>query len=469
MRYFHGTMGHQKGLGHYCGVLGLFSPEPKKLLPMAFYGLYALQHRGQEAAGVSFWNKQIQTKKGAGLVFQVLQQLPSDTTLTTCVIGHTRYSTSGGSASVNAQPIHIRCNRGEIAVAHNGNISNIHDIKKRLYDEGAIFQTTSDTEVIVHLLSRVKPADFGEALYEVLKILKGAFSLVLLFEEKLYVIRDPHGFRPLYYGQKEGIHLVASETCAFSMLGFEAEREVQPGELLIFSQNGVESKRFATPQPSHCVFELIYFARPDSDVFHRNVYHFRKMIGQALAEVDPIDADLVMPVPDSGNTAALGYAEAKKIPFELGLTRNHFSGRSFTLPIQEQRELMVRMKLHPIRKVIEGKRIVLVDDSLVRGTTSKILVKLLREAGAKEIHLRLSSPEIKYPCFFGIDMPSRKELISNQFDAHQLAKEIGADSVLFLPLNKLKEVTQTPHHYCFACFSGTYPEKLDDENQKELI
>lgn len=461
-------MSESDGLGHHCGVIGMFSTTEAPLLPRMFFGLYSLQHRGQEAAGVSFWKEGIRTVKGGGLVFQVLQPLVTDQTPITAAIGHTRYSTAGGSAQVNAQPIHIRCNRGEIAIAHNGNISNIHELRQRLYSEGAIFQTTSDTEVIVHLLSRVKPADFEVALQEVLGRLNGAFSLVLLFEGRLYVVRDPHGFRPLYYGQREGLHLVASETCAFSMLSMEPDREVRPGEILIFSQEGVRSIEYAPAHPAHCVFELIYFSRPDSEVFRRSVYQFRKLIGKALAAADPIHGDLVMPVPDSGNTAALGYAEAKGIPFELGLTRNHFSGRSFTLPIQEQRELMVRMKLHPIREVIHGKRIVLVDDSLVRGTTSKILVKLLREAGAAEIHLRLSAPEIKYPCFYGIDMPTRRELISNRFDPARLAGEIGADSVLFLPLPELKAVCGDASSYCFACFDGRYPERLDEVNRREV-
>ncbi len=418
---------------------------------------------------MAYFHEGIQTKKATGLVVQTLNHLAADTTPVRSVIGHTRYSTAGGSAQVNAQPIHIRCNRGEIAIAHNGNISNIHDLKEKLYKQGAIFQTTSDTEVIVHLLSRATPPDFEDALIEVLHQLRGAFSLVLLYEGRLYAVRDPYGFRPLYYGEKDGTHLIASETCSFTMLSIPTAGEVTPGEILVFSPQGRRRLPFSVPKPAHCVFELIYFARPDSDVFLRSVYQFRKKIGRALAEADPVQGDLVMPVPDSGNSAALGYAEARGIPFELGLTRNHFSGRSFTLPIQQQRELMVRMKLHPIKDVIEGKRVILVDDSLVRGTTSKILVKLLRESGAREIHLRLSAPEIKYPCFYGIDMPTRNELISNRFDPDSLAAEIGADSVLFLPLNKLKEVTEDSKAFCFACFSGDYPEELDQTNLKEIL
>lgn len=436
---------------------------------MAFFGLYSLQHRGQEAAGVAYYNETIQTKKGQGLVAQTLNQLVADHTPIQTIIGHTRYSTAGGSALVNAQPIHIRCNRGEIAIAHNGNISNIRELRDKLFRQGAIFQTSSDTEVIVHLLSRAAPDNFEEALVEVLAQLRGAYSLVIIYEGRLYAVRDPFGFRPLYYGEANGIDLVASETCAFSMLSIPPADEVAPGQILVLSTEGQRWIKFSDPRPAHCVFELIYFARPDSDIFQKSVYQFRKEIGKALAEADPVQGDLVMPVPDSGNSAALGYAEARGIPFELGLTRNHFSGRSFTLPIQEQRELMVRMKLHPIRKVIEDKRIILVDDSLVRGTTSKILVKLLREAGAKEIHLRLSSPEIKYPCFYGIDMPTRKELISNKFDPQKLAIEIGADSVLFLPLPKLQEITKNSQTFCFACFSGNYPEELDQANREEIL
>lgn len=461
-------MAATEGLGHHCGILGLYSPTPAPLLVQAVYGLYALQHRGQEAAGLSYWDGGIQTRKGNGLVLPVLSPQVSEKTLTRVAIGHVRYSTAGGSASENAQPIAIRCNRGEIAIAHNGNISNFSHLKQELYRQGAIFQTSSDTEIVVHLLSRASAVDFEGALIEVLTKLQGAYSLAMIHQEELWCVRDPHGFRPLYYGEKDGLHLVASETSAFSMLRVPVKEEVPPGCIYRIGKEGVNEIRFAQPRLSRCVFELIYFARPDSEVFSRSVYQFRKAIGRALALADPLQADLVMPVPDSGNTAALGYAEAKGIPFEMGLTRNHFSGRSFILPVQQQREMAVRMKLHPIREVIQGKRIVLVDDSLVRGTTAKILLQLLREVGAAEVHLRLSAPEIKYPCFFGIDIPSRRELISNHFTSEELARQIGADSVLFLPLPHLQAVTGEPRSYCFACFSGDYPQELTPEHRREV-
>ncbi len=456
-------------LGHFCGIVGLYSEIGRNLPHELFYSLYALQHRGQEAAGICYSeNGKFLTYKGIGLVSQVLAPFLTQNHKANLGIGHVRYSTSGGTRVENAQPIHITCIRGDIALAHNGNISNIHSIRIRLTAEGAIFQTTSDTELVLHLLSRAKAPLFQDALVEVLRQLKGAFSMVLLHDETLYIFRDPQGFRPLYYGEEGGLHMAASETSAFDMVGITRYRQVECGEILILDKSGPRSLKYAVPKPSHCVFELIYFARPDSQIFGRSVYKFRKSIGRALAEVDPVVADLVLPVPDSGTTAALGYAEVKKIPFEMGMTRNHFAGRSFTLPKQDQRELAVRMKLHPIKDVIAGKIIVLVDDSLVRGTTSKIIVKLLKEAGAKEVHLRLSSPEIRFPCFYGIDIPTRKELISNRMDAENLAREIGADSVLFLPIQDLKTVSELPENYCFACFSGDYPEELSLENQKEL-
>lgn len=457
-------------LGHYCGVVGLHSTQDVNIPELLFYPLYSLQHRGQESAGISYKKTdRIVTYKDLGLVSQVLSHYLKETHPSRIGIAHARYSTHGGNLIQNVQPLHINCNKGEIALAHNGNISNIEVIRDRLVAEGAIFQSTSDTELVLHLISRSRKIEFLDALVETFQQLQGAFSMVMVHDNKLIGIRDPKGFRPLYLGWKDGLHVMVSETCALDILGITEYREVAPGEIVIINDSGVESHRFsAETKKAHCIFEFIYFARPDSQIFGKTVYTMRKKIGRALAQIDTVKADVVISVPDSGNTAALGYAEASGIPFELGLTRNHFAGRSFTLPSQAQREFAVKMKLNPIREVIQGKSIILVDDSLVRGTTSRYIVKLLRDAGAREIHLRLSSPEIKYPCFYGIDVPTRKELISNTHDPVELAKFVGADSVLFLPVDKLKECAGEADDYCYACFNGAYPEPLGPDAQKQV-
>lgn len=457
--------------GHYCGVAGIRSDKECNIPEKLFYPLYSLQHRGQEAAGISYQNgNKITTYKDLGLVSKVLSHYLQESHPSKTGIGHIRYSTSGGNRVENIQPFHVSCNKGEIALAHNGNISNIASLKNLLEAEGAIFQSTSDTEIVLHLLSRSRRLNFLDALTEVLRQLQGAFSMVMVHENRLLAWRDAKGFRPLYLGEGDGFKMVASETCALDIMGVTSYREVEPGELVVISDTGVESHRWAeSGKKAHCIFEFIYFARPDSEIFGRSVYGVRKRLGRELAQADKVQADLVMAVPDSGNAAALGYSEAKGIPFEMGMTRNHFAGRSFTLPSQAQREFAVKMKLHPIKEVVEGKRIVLVDDSLVRGTTSRFIVKMLREAGAKEIHLRLSSPEIHYPCFFGIDIPTRKELISNTKDAQQLAAYLGADSVMFLPVGNLEKAIGDPQNFCFGCFTGQYPEPLGPELQKELV
>jgi len=462
--------------GHHCGVAGLLTKDDANIPELLFYPLYAQQHRGQESAGITYNERGMTTKRGLGLVSQVLTPFLTENHPGKIGIGHCRYSTHGGNLVQNAQPFHIVCNKGELSLAHNGNISNIDVIRHTLADEGAIFSSTSDTEVILHLISRSHKHKLLEALTDTLIQLQGAFSMVLMHQDTLYAIRDPKGFRPLYIGCNEKMTVVVSETCGLDILGISDYREVEPGEIIVVRQGGAgpagwESHKFGQPggtKLSHCIFEFIYFARPDSEIFGRSVYKMRQAIGRQLAAHDDVEADIVMPVPDSGNAAALGYAQAKGIPFEMGLTRNHFAGRSFTLPNQAQREFAVKMKLNPIASVVRGKRLVLVDDSLVRGTTSKRIVKLLREAGAKEIHLRLSAPEIKYPCFFGIDIPTRGELISNRLDPIALAKELGADSVKFLSEAALRECTEgKPDDYCYACFNGKYPEPLSAGQAKQ--
>jgi amidophosphoribosyltransferase len=457
-------------LGHHCGVVGIFAKNPINMPASLFYPLYSLQHRGQEAAGIAYQKPDRQiVYKDLGLVGGVLAHYLQEEHFSNVGIGHARYSTSGGNSPLNVQPIHVLSNKGEISLGHNGNISNAETLKEELFQEGAIFQGTTDTELILHMISRSGQPGFLSALKETLSRLEGAFSIVIMYQNQLIVARDAKGFRPLYVGSDDEKTVVVSETCGLDIIGIKDFREVEPGELLIIGDKGTKSEIFKESKSrSQCVFEFLYFARPDSQIFGRGVYPMRKAIGAALAEVDDIQGDLVIPVPDSGNAAALGYAKAKGLPFEMGLTRNHFAGRSFTLPSQAQRETAVKMKLSPIPEIIQGKSIILVDDSLVRGTTAKIIVKLLRYAGAKEIHLRLCAPELRFPCFYGIDIPTRGELISNRLDNVALAKHIGADSVRFVPVEQLKKVVGNDRDYCFACFSGEYPEPLTHSQKKSV-
>ncbi|MFW5684788.1 MAG: amidophosphoribosyltransferase [Spirochaetota bacterium] len=449
-------------LGHHCGVAGIFSRSPINVPEQLFFPLFSLQHRGQESAGIAY-RKERRTVvyKDLGMVSSVLSRYLNEERLSTTGIGHVRYSTHGGNKVENVQPLHVVCNKGDISLAHNGNISNTHTLKAMLFDEGSIFQTSSDTELLLHLISRSRAASFYDALLETLQMVEGAYSMVLTHDDSLVAVRDPFGFRPLYIGWKDEMTVVASETCALDILKVTEYRSVEPGEIVVVDASG-ERSDFLPRRPRHqCVFELIYFARPDSSVFDLSVHEARKRMGAALARADEVDTgDIVVPVPDSGTSAALGYAEESGVPFDFGLTRNHYAGRSFIMPTTSERELAVRMKLHPVREVIHGKRVILVDDSLVRGTTARILVRLMKEAGAAEVHLRLSSPEIRWPCFFGIDIPTRRELISNHLTPDQIAEAIEADSVRFLTREQLEQTLAQPHEFCYACFSGRYPVEV---------
>jgi amidophosphoribosyltransferase len=448
-------------LVHHCGVAGIYSPQPLNIPQQLFFPLFALQHRGQESAGIAYRKSgRTVVYRDLGMVSSVLSHYLTETKLSNVGIGHVRYSTHGGNKVENVQPISVVCNKGEVAIAHNGNISNTHVLKAMLFDEGSIFQSSSDTELLLHLISRSRAPSFYEALMETLQMAQGAFSMVLLHDDSLVAVRDPYGFRPLYIGFKDDMTVVASETCALDILKVTEYRSVQPGEVIVVNKDGIQID-FLPAAPCHqqCVFELIYFARPDSQVFDTGVYEARKRMGAALAKADEADGDIgdiVIPVPDSGTSAALGYAEESGLPFDMGLTRNHYAGRSFIMPTTGERELAVRMKLHPVREAIRGKRVVLVDDSLVRGTTARILVNLMKEAGAAEVHLRLSSPEIRWPCFFGIDIPTRQELISNHLAPAEIASAVGADTVKFLPMELLRECVDQPENYCYSCFSGKY-------------
>ncbi len=446
-------------LRHHCGVAGIFSHSPVNIPEKLFYPLFSLQHRGQESAGIAY-RKEHQTVvyKDLGMVSSVLSRYLTGQRSSTTGIGHVRYSTHGGNKVENVQPLHVVCNKGEIALAHNGNISNTHTLKAMLFEEGSIFQTTSDTELVLHMISRSRARTFYDALIETLQMIEGAYSMVLMHDDSLIAVRDPLGFRPLYVGRTEAMTVVASESCALDILKVTDYRSVEPGEIILVDRHGQRSD-FLPKQPHRrqCIFELIYFARPDSHVFDESVHQARKRMGAALARADGEQiGDIVVPVPDSGTSAALGYAEEAGIPFDFGLTRNHYAGRSFIMPTTSERELAVRMKLHPVREVIAGKRIILVDDSLVRGTTARILVRLLKEAGALEVHLRLSSPEIRWPCFFGIDIPTRTELISNHLTPDEIASTVGADTLRFLSIELLRGTVDPPDDYCYACFSGRY-------------
>jgi len=453
-------------LRHHCGVVGISSDREVNIPELLFYGLFSLQHRGQESAGLAYHRQgRIRSYRSVGMVANALSHYLSDEHPSRVGIGHVRYSTQGTNKLENAQPIVVSCSKGEIALAHNGNISNSTELQRKLVDEGSIFQSTSDTELLLHLVARSRQPTFREALIECLGVIEGAYCFLLMHDEKLYAVRDPHGFRPLVMGTREGQVLIASETCALEMFEARDIREIEPEEMVIVQGTRVTSERLALPSPphkAHCIFELIYFARPDSTVYARSVHMARKKMGEMLARSDRVEADIVIAVPDSGNSAALGYSAASGIPLEQGLTRNHYMGRTFIQPTPAMRESGVRMKLHPVREAIAGKRVIVVDDSLVRGTTSRQIVRLLREAGAREVHLRLSSPPLRYPCYYGIDIPTREELISNHLDPVGIAKEIDADSVRFLSLEELLRCVQTPEHFCHACFSGRYPVAVRD-------
>jgi amidophosphoribosyltransferase len=445
----------------HCGVFGVFShPEAAKL---TYLGLYALQHRGQESAGiVSTDGAELYLHKAVGHVQEIftpeaITRLPG-----AAAIGHTRYSTAGDTTLLNAQPIMIDCNKGKIAVGHNGNLTNAIELRRRLEHRGSIFQTTSDTEVIVHLVARSAARNLSGALADALNQVEGAYSLVVLTRDEIYAIRDPRGFRPLILGRLEGAWVVGSETCAFDLIDAEYVREVEPGEMVRISRSGLESIRFAPDKPhQYCVFEHVYFSRPDSVVFGRPVNQSRERLGRLLAREHPVPADMVTPVPDSGVPAAVGYAAESGIPFRMGLIRNHYVGRTFIEPEQAIRDFGVKLKLNPIRRMLEGQRVILVDDSLVRGTTSRKIVRLVRDAGATEVHVRISCPPTISPCYYGVDTPRRDELIASHNSVEEIRKFLGADSLGYLSLESMRAaVEDTEGKFCTSCYTGSYPTDL---------
>lgn len=459
-----------------CGVFGVFNSLNSPQL--IYYGLHALQHRGQESAGIVTSNHESFTfHRGMGLVTEVFSNEEISKLKGTFGIGHVRYSTTGESALQNAQPLVFKYRGGEMAIATNGNLVNATQIRRQLERQGSIFQTTSDTEVIAHLISRSMYDDIEEAVKEALGMIKGAYALLVLTNDKLIAALDPNGLRPLALGKLEDAYLVSSETCAFDAIGAAYIRDVEPGELLIFDNEGLKEKRFTLKsKKAVCSFEYIYFARPDSDIDGINVHLARKKLGKKLAEEHPVEADVVTGVPDSSISAAIGYAERAGIPYELGLIKNRYVGRTFIQPSQELREKGVKMKLSAVRKIVEGKRVVMIDDSIVRGTTSGKIVKMLRDAGATEVHVRISSPPVTNSCYYGIDTSSREELIAANKSVEEIREHIGADSLEFLSVEGMIEAIgrgdQDPNHgHCLACFNSDYPTEIyfEENNQKDKV
>ena len=432
---------------------------------MVYLGLYALQHRGQESTGISSSDgAQVYTHKAMGHVADVYSEETLAKLKGHASIGHTRYSTAGDSSEGNAQPIVVKCSHGTIALCHNGNLINAQDLRQELAAQGAIFQSTSDSEVILHLLARYQGGDLLDALGQSLSRIQGAFSLLLLTEDSLIGVRDPYGFRPLCLGKLNGSYAFASESCAFDLIGATYIREVEPGEIVLIRGGELQSvKALHAPRLAKCIFEHVYFSRPDSMVFGRTVQSSRDLMGRILAQENPVNADLVVPIPDSGTAASVGYAAESGIPFAFGLIRNHYVGRTFIEPKKAIRHFGVKVKLNPIRELLAGKRVILIDDSIVRGTTSRKIVKMVRAAGASEVHMRITCPPTVSPCFYGIDTPTKKELIASSHTVEEICKYIEADSLSYLSLpGLLRAVSAKGGEFCTACYTGQYPIEFAD-------
>ncbi|MCB1450740.1 MAG: amidophosphoribosyltransferase [Nitratireductor sp.] len=472
----HPFAGDDDQLHEECGVFGIFGTSDAAALTTL--GLHALQHRGQEAAGiVSYDGSQFYAERHRGLIGdtftrpQVLERLKGNR-----AIGHTRYSTTGGDEMRNVQPFFAEFAGGGFAVAHNGNLTNAMTLRRQLQREGSIFHTTSDTEVILHLIATAKQQNFEERLIAALSQLEGAFSIVGITNKKLVGCRDALGVRPLVLGDLDGAYILASETCALDIIGARFVRDIEPGELVVITEKGITStKPFEKTADRFCIFEYVYFARPDSVIGGRNVYAVRKQIGVELAREQPADADIVVPVPDSGNPAAIGFAQGAGLPFELGIIRNHYVGRTFIQPSDSIRHMGVKLKHNANRKMIEGKRVVLVDDSIVRGTTSQKIVQMVREAGAKEVHMRIASPPTMSSCFYGVDTPEKQKLLASRMSIAEMADFIRVDSLGFLSIDGLYRAAgeaarngETPQ-FCDACFTGEYPTRLTDHEDKDNV
>lgn len=447
----------QREWNEECAVVGIYGHEEASKL--AYFSLHSLQHRGQEAAGISSSDgEKLHTIKDRGLVTRVFSEQKLAKLKGSAAIGHTRYSTAGDDSILDAQPVFARYDLGEMSIVHNGNLTNAKKVRQELINRGAIFQSFMDTENLIHLIAKSDEHKLEDRIVDAVKKIEGAYSLIFLSRTKMFAMRDAHGFRPLSLGRIGDGYVVASETCAFDLIGAKFIRDVEPGEMLIFEkEKAPRSVRIFEPTPKHCIFEYVYFARPDSNVFGKNVYQMRKNMGYELAKERPIDADMVIPVPDGGVPAAIGYSQQSGIPFEMGIMRNHYIGRTFIEPTQEMRDLKVKMKLSPLQSMIEGKRIIVIDDSIVRGTTSRRIVRMLKEAGAAEVHMRISSPPTTDPCYYGVDTPDKEKLIAANMSVEEIAHFIEADSLAYLSNEGLlRSVGGDAHNYCTACFTGEY-------------
>ncbi len=458
-----------------CGIYGIYGcPEAANF---TYLGLYSLQHRGQESAGIVSTNgERLFRYAGMGQVAHVFGKDKLNDLVGHAAIGHNRYSTTGASFLRNAQPIRVESHLGSFSLAHNGNLTNSWTLRRQVEASGSIFQTTIDSEVIVHLMSRCGKTDFLEALCEALRQIQGAYSLLVLNREALYAVRDPNGFRPLVLGRRsDGSYVLASETCAFDITEVEYIRDIEPGELVRIDGKGLTSfYPFAPRRESLCIFENIYFARPDSNIFGQSVYEARKNLGRLLAREFPVDGDAVVPIPDSSTVAALGYAEASGIPYTIGLVRSHYIGRTFIEPEQKIRDFGAKIKYNVVPAAVKGKRIVLIDDSIMRGTTARKIIKMFRKAGATEVHLRISAPPTRFPCYYGIDIPTRQELIAATHTVDEIVKYLRVDSLGYLSIEAAHEAMKNgaEHNWCDACFSGNYPVSFEDGregNQKDLF
>lgn len=445
-----------RSLNEKCAIVGVFNVQDASKI--SYLSLYAMQHRGQEATGISSSDgDKIYTLKGTGLVSQVypknnkIERLKGD-----IAIGHNRYSTAGDDSLADAQPISAKYDLGEISIAHNGNFTNAETIRTELIKQGSIFQSSMDTENLIHLIAKSDKDSLKDRIASALNTVKGAYALIFLSRKKMFVARDPNGLRPLSIAALNGGYVVASETCAFSLIGARYIRDVSPGEMIIFEKKGLTSINFAEPNTKQCIFEHVYFSRPDSFLFGKSVYETRKKMGAFLARQDNVNADMVIPVPDSSIPHAIGYSQESNIPFELGIIRNHYVGRTFIEPYQAIRNLKVKQKLSPIKELIKGKRLIVIDDSIVRGTTSKKIISLLKEAGAKEVHLRIASAPVRHACFYGIDTPDEKELIASNLTTEEIRDFLGATSLMYLDLKALKKSVGEEDLFCTACFDGSY-------------
>jgi len=465
-----GLVSCSMGIKENCGIVGIFGQTDA--VQTLYLGLFALQHRGQESAGIIVSNgEKISSHRGMGLVWEVFSPQNLKNLQGNYGIAHVRYSTTGSSSEKNIQPFQIEYQGKTFAIAHNGNLTNSFMLRKKLEEKGDIFQTSLDTEIIMHLLVRSKKKTLRGKMIDAFSKLQGAFSLLLFTQKEIVAIRDPWGWKPLCLGKINNGYMVASESCAFDLAGAKYIREIEPGEILIINKNGLKSDFLKTRKISHCIFEFIYFSRPDSKIFGESVYIARKKLGEKLAEEFPFKGDIVIPIPDSGNISALGFANKKNLPFEMGIVRNHYVGRTFIQPFQSSRELGVKIKLNPIKEVLKGKKIIVIEDSIVRGTTSKTRIKNLREAGAKKIYMGVTCPPIKFPCFYGIDFPGKKELIASTKEVEEIRKSIGLDGLYYLSLKgMLSSMNIPPGNFCTACFTGQYrvkPERCFNKNQFE--